>query len=303
MPHDIAQDIYRYLAHDWRLKGDELTDSKCNQLRDEIPKLRKAYWRNKELPYHKPLTRRAYLAAFGPRYAYVVYRCLNRRRTNAVRILKPWHREEGVVCLMGGGPACELFGLLEWLYEKGIEPRFLRVIIMDREGYWRTFHNFLFAGLIATRIRKTLVVPSYEAVDFPVPRGKKFDPTTVSYNFAQIAQLAEARLVLVTNCLSELPDHRGFECHLRFLIRIARHSQLVVCADSAAKKRRPRVSWLRGAFNVANTFETTELMSDVIKMKFGHLTQDPTTRRIFQKNGPPKWENSLSRWVSIQKTG
>ncbi len=179
----------------------------------------------------------------------------------------------------------------------------LRAIIMDKEGYWRTFHNFLFSDLIGRRFRKTLVVPSYEAVDFPVPKGKRFDPTTVNYNFAQIAQLAEARLISIANCLSELPNHRGFECHLRFLMRIARHPQIVICADSAAKKRRPRMSWLRRAFDVRNTFKTTDLMSEVVEMQFRHLKRDSTTDRIFQRNGSPKWETSLTRWVSIQKTG
>lgn len=303
MLHDLAPDIYRYLAYDWGLQGDELTDSKCEQLAREIPELRKAYWGNREISYHKPLTRRAYLAAFGPRYSYVLYRALNRRKTAAISILQPWHKDEGVVCLMGGGPACELFGLIDWLYENAIEPRYLRVIIMDREGYWRTFHNFLFSELIGKKFRKTLVVPSYEAVDFPVPTGKKFDPASVSYNFAQIAQLAETRLVSVANCLSELPNHRGFECHLRFILRIARHAQLVVCADSAAKKRRPRMKWLEGAFNVPNTFKTTNLLSGIIRMKFPHLKRDAITQKIFRTNGAPRWENSLSRWFNIQRTG
>lgn len=303
MPYDITPDIYRYLAHDWGLHGDALTEVKCRQLTNEIPKLRKAYWNERGIPYHNPITRRAYLAAFGSRYAYVLYKCLNRRRAAAISILQPWHNAEGVICLMGGGPACELFGLLDWLYEREIEPRFLRVIIMDREGYWRTFHNFLFADLIGKKFRKTLVVPSYEAIDFPVPKGKKFDPTTVSYNFAQIAQLAEARLISIANCLSELPNHRGFECHLRFIMRIARYPQLVVCADSSANKRQSRMNWLTDAFKVPNTFITTNLMSEVVKMKFHHLKRDEITKRIYKINGAPKWMNTLSRWVNIQKTG
>jgi len=301
MPHDIAEDVYRYLAHDWGLKGDKLTPNRCEQLNRAIPELRKAYWSEKGIPYDKPLIRRAYLAAFAPRYAYLLYRCLNRRRAKALEILKPWHRKEGVVCLMGGGPACELFGLLEWLYEKGIEPRFLRVIIMDREGYWRTFHNFLFADLIGKRFRKTLVVPSYEAVDFPVPKGKKFDPTAVSYGFAQIADLAEARLISVVNCLSELRDPRGFECHLRFIMRIARHPQSVVCADSSAPKRGKRIRWLNGAFNQPGVFKVNPLLTGIIEMRFPWLRVDETTDAIFDIT--PRWENTITRWVSIQSTG
>jgi hypothetical protein len=204
---------------------------------------------------------------------------------------------------MGGGPACELFGLLDWLQERGIEPRFLRVIIMDREGYWRTFHSFLFSELIGQRFRRTLVVPSYESVDFPVPKGKSFNPAAVSYNFAQVGELAEARLISVSNYLSELPDHRGFEYHLRFLARSARHPQLIVCADSAAKKRRPRMSWLPGAFDVPGTFRTETLLTRTIGMTFRQLQRDATTNQIFPTYGAPRWENSLRRWVSIQTTG
>jgi hypothetical protein len=304
MPHDIASDIYRYLARDWGLKeGTDLTAAKKLQLTREIIKLRKAYRAEKQISYHKPNTRRAYLAAFGPRYAYVLYRCLNRRRAAAKEILSLWHRGEGVVCLMGGGPACELIGLLDWLYAHNIKPRYLRVIIMDREGYWRTFHNFLFADILGKRFGGTLIIPSYESVDFPVPTGKKFDPMTVNYNFAQLAHLAEARLISVVNCLSELPDHRGFECHLRMLLRIARHPQLVVCADSAAKKRRPRMKWLTNAFHTPKTFLTTDLLSEITKMRFRHLKLDDVTLSIFNKNGAPRWENSLSRWVNIQRSG
>src|SRR5436190_798424 len=117
MPYDIAPDIYRYLALDWGLQKDELTPAKCGQLTREIPELRKAYWSEHGISYHKSITRRAYLAAFGPRYAYVLYKALNRRRAAAISTLQAWHKSEGVVCLMGGGPACELFGLLDWLYE------------------------------------------------------------------------------------------------------------------------------------------------------------------------------------------
>lgn len=301
MPHDIAADVYRYLAHDWGLKGNQLTPNRCEQLKREIPKLRKAYWSEKGICYYKPLVRRAYLAAFAPRYAYLLYRCLNRRRAKALEILKPWHRKEGVVCLMGGGPACELFGLLEWLYEKSIEPRFLRVIIMDREGYWRTFHNFLFSDLLGTRFRKTLIVPSYEAVEFPVPARKSFDLTSVNYGFAQIADLAEARLVTIANCLSEIRDPRGFECHLRFIMRIARHPQLVVCVDSAARKRRKRMAWLQGAFNQPGVFKVHSLLTGIIDMQFPWLRRDQTTDAIFDTT--PRWENTIPRWVCVQSTG
>ena len=108
--------------------------------------------------------------------------------------------------------------------------------------------------MINQRFRKTLVIPSYEAVDFPVPKGARFDRTAVNYNFAQTSLLAEARLISVVNCLSEIPDHRGIECHLRFLTRIAWHDQLLVCADSAAKKRRPRMKWLKPMFDSASDF-------------------------------------------------
>src|SRR5688572_25075270 len=76
MPHDIAESVYCYLARDWGLAQDALTEGKCEQLQTSIPELRLAYQRNRAIAYHKPTVRRAYLAAFAPRYSYVLYRCL-----------------------------------------------------------------------------------------------------------------------------------------------------------------------------------------------------------------------------------
>ena len=127
MPQDIAESVYCYLARDWGLAKDELTETKCEQLRTSIPQLRLAYHGNRAIAYHKPTVRRAYLAAFAPRYAYVLYRSLQKVRARALEVLRPWHRKEGVMCMLGGGPACEIFGLLDWLYQHDIEPPYLRV--------------------------------------------------------------------------------------------------------------------------------------------------------------------------------
>ena len=85
MATDISKDIYRYLARDWGLMNDVLTLNKCSQLTLEIPQLRTAYHRNQVIGYHKPLTRRAYLAAFAARYAYVLRICLTAVRGVANR--------------------------------------------------------------------------------------------------------------------------------------------------------------------------------------------------------------------------
>lgn len=302
MPTDIAQDIYRYLARDWGLQTDSLTPAKYAQLGREIPELRKDYYGNRAVAYYKPLVRRAYLAAFAPRYAYTLYECLNRVKAQALQVLNPWHKKEGVIALLGGGPACEVFGLVDWLYENNIQPRFLRVIILDREGYWRSFHNFMFSELLNARFRKTMVIPSYESVDFPVPTGKKFDRTSMSYNFAQTSLLAEARVLSLINCLSELADHRGIEYHLRFLTRIACEPQLIVSADSAAKKRRPRVNWLKGFFDNARNFQSSELFDGMLEMPGAWLSMDQVTQQIFRTNAPPKWEQTMKRWVHIRRT-
>jgi hypothetical protein len=297
MPTDIAEDIYRYLARDWGLLTDTLTESKCRQLTREIPALRKDYYRDRKIAYHLPNVRRAYLAAFAPRYAYILYKCLNRVKRQALPVVQPWHKQEGVICLVGGGPACEVFGLVDWLDENGINPRYLRAIIVDREGYWRTFHSFLFAELINKHFRKTLVIPSYESVDFPVPKGERFDRTTVNYNFAQTGLLAEARIISVINCLSEVSNHRGIECHLRFLTRLAWNQQLVICADSAAKKRRPRMKWLKDSFDLAPHFRSTELYSNTLYMRCPCLRRGVTSRRISPNTGAPRWETDINRWV------
>ncbi len=303
MPIDIAKDVYRYLARDWGLKDASLTDKKCAQLKDGISDLRLRYHKNREIPYHDPLVRRTYLATFAPRYAYTLYHSLSKVANEAKQVLGCWDKGEAVMCMLGGGPACELYGLLDWLYENGIEPRYLHVVLCDRQAYWRTFHSFLFADLLAARFKKTLVVPTYEAVDFPVPSGKKFNRQSVNYGFGQSAMLAEAKLITIVNCLSELPDHRGFECHLRYLTRLAWSDQLVVCADSNAKKRRPRMSWLKAHFDDANNFESKELFCGSEMMDATNwLKKDATTQKIFDSRSP-KWESSMKRWVYICKTG
>jgi len=191
---------------------------------------------------------------------------------------------------------------MQWLYRWKIRPRYLHVVIVDRERYWRSFHNFLFSDLIAKRFRKTMILPSYESVEFPVPKGSSFDRTAMNYNFAQPSLLAEARLISVLNCLSEISDHRGFACHLRYLTRLAWNPQLVVCADSAAKKRRPRMKWLHAFFDDAENFQSTHLKSGVKEMEFDWLAQGTTSRRIFRTTSP-RWENSIKRWIYIRKTG
>src|SRR5262245_61584024 len=75
---DLSEEVYRYLARDWGLKDDALTDKKCAQLTQAIPNLRTSYHHNRKIPYQNPLTRRAYLAAFAPRYAYVLHNCLRK---------------------------------------------------------------------------------------------------------------------------------------------------------------------------------------------------------------------------------
>ncbi len=302
MPHDVAKDLYRYLARDWGLVRDALTDAKCEQLKEAIPKLRKAYYRDRKITYSKPLTRRAYLAAFAPCYSYMLYHCLALAAKEALAVFRPWHRSEGVVCLFGGGPACEVFGLLDWLYEHGIEPRYLQVVILDREGFWRTFHSFLFSDLLSQHYRKTLIVPSYEAIDFPVPTGKSFDRTTVNYNFTQTGLLAEARIFSLVNCLSELPDHRGLECHLRYLTRLAWNPHLVVCADSAAPKRRPRITWLKPFFDNATGLQSIELVNGIRTFSSNWLQNGPTSQRIFA-TPTPRWENSVKRYVYVREVG
>src|SRR5579863_3014366 len=101
MPSDISEDVYRYLARDWGLKDDALTDTKCNQLTEEIPRLRIAYHHNRRIAYHKPITRRAYLAAFAPRYAFILHNCLRAIGTSAREVLSDWNNREGVLCLLG----------------------------------------------------------------------------------------------------------------------------------------------------------------------------------------------------------
>lgn len=303
MPRDISEEVYRYLARDWGQSGDVLTLAKIRQLKRDIPNLRQRYQRELRIPYHQSAMRRAYLASFAARYAYILHGCLDLVRAKALATLQPWHRDEAVVCLMGGGPACELVGLLEWLYDNDIKPKYLHAVILDREGFWRSFHSFLFVEILGRLFPKTQIIPTYESVDFPVAKGKKFVRESVDYGFRNTSLLAEARLISLANCLSEIPNHRGFECQLRFLTRIAWNSQLVVCADSAAKKRRQRMSWLSSHFHSAAAFRARGLFSGVHTFGCSWLTSmSPNSVRIFNKATKPVWLHSFKRWIYVAHT-
>jgi hypothetical protein len=303
MPHDISEDIYRYLARDWGHSNDRLSNAKIRQLKRDVPVLRESYQRDREIPYNKAPTRRAYLASFAARYAYILYGCLELVRDAALDLLRDWHNSDAVVCLVGGGPGSELFGLVDWLYQNGIRPKYLHVILLDREGFWRSFHSNLFVEILGSRFRKTRVLPSYEKVEFPVSKRVGFDRQSVDYSFQQTSLLAEARLLSVVNCLSEIPDKRGIECHVRFLSRIAWNAQLVICADSAAKKRRSRMEWLQGHFENDATVHAQNLFTGIHTFECDWLkTMSENSQRIFNKTQKPIWLHSFKRWVNIART-
>ena len=303
MPHDISEDIYRYLARDWGHSDDRLSNAKIRQLKRDVPKLRESYQRDREIPYNKPTTRRAYLASFAARYAYILHGCLELVREAALPLLRDWHNSNAVVCLVGGGPGCELFGLVDWLYQNDIRPKYLHVILLDREGFWRSFHSYLFVEIIGSRFRKTRVLPSYENVEFPASRQVRFDRQSVDYSFQQTSLLAEARLVSVVNCLSEIPDERGIQCHLRFLTRIAWSGQLVICADSAANKRRSRMEWLERHFQNDAILHAENLHSAIHRFQCDWLeNMSENSQRVFNRTQKPIWLHSFKRWVYIART-
>lgn len=303
MPDDISEDVYRYLARDWGHSEDVLRSPKIRQLKRDIPNLRERYEGERRIHYHLPAVRRAYLASFAARYAYILYGCLNLVRVQARRTLRDWHGGDAVVCLIGGGPACELVGLLAWLYENEIKPKHLHVIILDREGYWRSFHSFLFVEILGRLFRKTQILPSYEAVNFPVSKKKGFDRESVDYSFRQTSLLAEARLISLVNCLSEISDHRGIECHLRFLTRLAWERQLVICADSSANKRRERMDWLQTYFEDAPSPRFRQLHMGTQVFDCPWLQQmSATSARIFNRTSRPVWMRSFKRWVYIAQS-
>jgi hypothetical protein len=303
MPNDISEDIYRYLSRDWGHSKDTLRTPKITQLKRDIPDLRKRYEAERRIPYNRPGVRRAYLASFAARYASVLYGCLNLARAEALETLGPWHQSDAVVCLIGGGPACELVGLLDWLYENNIKPKHLHAVILDREGFWRSFHSFLFVEIIGSRFRKTQILPSYEAVEFPVSKKKSFKREAVDYGFQQPSLLAEARLISIINFMSEISDHRGLECHLRFLTCLAWERQLVVCADSSANKRRNRMDWLQNHFEKPTSARARQIHAGVQNFDCPWLQQMSTTsQRIFNRTSKPLWLHSFKRWVYIAQT-
>jgi len=296
---DIADDVYRYLAHDWGLKKEVLTDKKCEQLSDAIPVLRKSYQGTKDIPYHKEMTRRAYLAAFAPRYAYLLYHLLNLcEGVDAEEVLRPWHQKDGILCLLGGGPACEIIGLLDWLNERKIRPRRLYVVIVDREIHWRGFHSYLFSAIAAAHFRKTVIIPSYEQVEFP-DRKTASDPKAISYGYTQIGLLTQARLFSAANVFSELKDHTGVEAHLKFLLSLPWERSLFTCVDSSANKWRPRISWIETMLSTGRLAQPTckQLYKGKMSLDCDWLSNTGTTEKIYGRKPAPKWEKTVKRWA------
>jgi hypothetical protein len=297
MPHDIADHIYRYLARDWHLANDVLTSTKCHQLSRWITNLRGRYKGERDIPYQQVGIRRAYLPAFGPRYAYILYRLFEEIEQHHGNPFAGWPDDEVVICLVGGGPAIEVFGLLDRMYQNNFYPKYLHVVIVDRQRYWRSFHSYLFSELFASFFRRTQIIPTYEEIDVPVPSGVRFDPSSISYGYGQVGLLSKTRILSVVNCFSEIADHRAVQQHLRYLLRLPCNDVLFVCADSNAKKRRPRMSWLDDFFTSGKLISHSRF-SGRLDVNCHWLHGDATTNLVFPGTpGSPSWLTNCVRWA------
>src|SRR5687768_9911635 len=93
-PPTVVDLAYCYLARDWGLMDDKLTAKKCAILRESIPSLRKSYQKERRIRYDKVSIRRAYVAAYAPRYSRLLSAALQRIKPHALEVARRWHREE-----------------------------------------------------------------------------------------------------------------------------------------------------------------------------------------------------------------
>ena len=301
MPVDIASMVYDYIAYDWGLKG-RLTSKKCQLLSQGIVKVRNQYKNPDRVKYTSEVERRAYLAAFAPRYAYLLHELLTQAEAShskeVLDFLERWRgKKELVICLLGGGPACELFGLVDWLYGHDIKPRTLHVVFVDKEVTWRSFHSYLFSVMMRQHFGKTRAIPYYEDIEIPVFTKKRTSRESVLYSYRHLTKLAEVHLVSMVNCLSEMANHRGVASHLRFLLRHSWNDVIALCADSSAKKVRPRINWVADFF-ASTALSNSSVFDGELKLDGTQwLKRGPLTGQIFGKNTSPKWETTVKRWA------
>jgi len=297
----VVELAYRYLARDWGLADDALTPTKCRILRREIPKLRKRYKSERRIHYEQITVRRAYVASYAPRYSRLLSVSLQRIKSEALRIANQWHRNELVVAMFGGGPAFELFGLVNWLYSHSIEPRYIHVVMIDQERYWRSFHGYWFSEVINRRFRKTMVIPSYELVRFPTKKGDTRSYEHLGFPYTQAGLLTKTQLITMTNFLSEFSTPLSLEQPLRYLCRLPNQECLFLCVDSSAPNRRPRMKWLSRFFD-SEPVSSQRLFQGVITVKARNKGRDSVSKRIFGRGGPT-WMSTCDRWVHARILG
>lgn len=297
----IVELAYRYLARDWGLLDDQLTIKKCQILRRSISPLRKSYQNERRIRYDKVSVRRAYVASYAPRYARLLSAALQRVESHALEIANDWHRKELVVAMFGGGPAFEIFGLINWLYRHDIQPRYVHVVMIDQERYWRSFHSYWFADAINARFRKTMVIPSYELIRFPATSAERDGFEHSGFPYTQAGLLTRTQLITMTNFLSEFAEPSLLEQSLRYLCRLPNNECLFLSVDSAARKRRPRMTWLTEFFD-SEPIKSQRLFEGLVKVKARNKGRDETSQKIFAAGGP-SWMLECNRWVHARILG
>lgn len=274
---DVAPDLYDFIRSWWGLKSSTLTDKKCELLAVSVSKWRKIY----RVGSAKKLVRMydddrellGYLAAFGPRYAYTVYFLLKACKVRH-RICKA--NGSLSVCLIGGGSAIELLGLLEYLNERNTVPRDIEIHFVDRSPQWRRFHNHLFGSILPRHFPRTRVLPYYHDIDLRDP----------SLHYAQaLSRVFDSKIFALCNVLTEFEDDISIREHMRVLMRLAKGTFYLLIADSNAKKLRQRVSWVAD-FVRGLGFPYYEQFTGSYTVECTWLKKDETTERIFFDGGP-----------------
>jgi hypothetical protein len=152
------QSVFTWLCQHNNIQESNYADAAAG-MREHVVRARRLYAQpiGRQLPYHDPHFRAAYLLAYFPYYIEPIFHELQSAEI-------PDSLFDGGrlnVALFGGGPCPELLGLAAWLRQRSPLLESLDAVVFDRELGWRPIQEGLIPGMlddyrsITTRITLT----------------------------------------------------------------------------------------------------------------------------------------------------
>lgn len=180
-------------------------------MRRHVANARRLYTQpiGRQLPYHDPHFRAAYLLAYFPYYIEPLYHVLQSAEI-------PDSLFDGGrlnVAFFGGGPCPELLGLAEWLRHRAPHLKSVDAVVFDRDPGWRTIQE----GLIPA------MLDGYRSEETRITLGNRDCDVVECLSRDCSCGVADRDLILSQNFLTELYGKRHLA--LQTFERIIRKSR------------------------------------------------------------------------------